>query len=610
MSLAEIKVYDRQNLVFTGQIVEATEVGRRQPGEAPPFNMIKSAAGPRLIIAETEDNAISRRQLRIEPLPDGRFRVCNLSNSIALPLQSQPPIAPGQSFDSELPIVIIIGASKVIRLANHVELPDNSPSMVRLASPTLLPGQIKMNSDWWTRLGDSSNEINANENLLDWLQALMSVFQSAAGSEKFLADAAVATARIAKLDHAAVLLWQKNDWKLVTQHSSRPSLQSQWQPSRTILNEVLTSRSTVRQLPASGDALAHSLVSVESLVAAPILDGHGEVIGAIYGDRRSASLTGPSAITEVEARVVDLLACGVSTGLARMEQERVAVEARVRFEQFFTPELTRELELQPDLLAGRDAKVTLLFCDVRRFSSFSERLGPSGTFAWMNDVMHMLSECVIDNDGVLVDYIGDELIAMWGAPRPCPEQAMMATQAGIDAVRRLADLNRRWQDQLGEPMDFGIGINSGTARVGNTGSPRKFKYGPLGSCVNLASRVQSATKQVGVRFMVTGSTAAGLDPTIKRRRLCKVRVLNIDEPTELYEIADDECASWIAHLETFEQALTAFENDDCMTAIHLAGSLIKHLPNDGPTLLLLSRAIERSRNLNAPFDPIWTLDRK
>jgi adenylate cyclase len=112
----------------------------------------------------------------------------------------------------------------------------------------------------------------------------------------------------------------------------------------------------------------------------------------------------------------------VATGLARQQQERAALQAQIRFEQFFGPELARHLKRAPDLLEGRDAEVTLLFGDVRNFSHFSEQLGPEGTLRWIGDVMGDLSECVLAEAGVLVDYIGDALLAMWGAPREQSDQ--------------------------------------------------------------------------------------------------------------------------------------------------------------------------------------------
>ena len=95
-----------------------------------------------------------------------------------------------------------------------------------------------------------------------------------------------------------------------------------------------------------------------------------------------------------------------------MEQEQAAVRARVQFEQFFTPELSRQLEAEPDLLRGRDCAITVLFCDIRHFSRYSERLGPAKTVEWLSDVLGELSECVLAHQGVLVDYMGDELMAM------------------------------------------------------------------------------------------------------------------------------------------------------------------------------------------------------
>src|SRR5262249_19084877 len=153
-----------------------------------------------------------------------------------------------------------------------------------------------------------------------------------------------------------------------------------------------------------------------------LLDRAGRVIGALYGERSREGPPTPGG-GKLEAILVDLLACGVATGLARQEQERAAVQAQVRFEQFFGPELARHLQQEPDLLEGREAEVTLLFCDIRGFSRVSERLGPAGTVRWVGDVMGELSECVLAEGGVLVDYVGDEMLAMWGAPRPQADQA-------------------------------------------------------------------------------------------------------------------------------------------------------------------------------------------
>jgi len=283
--------------------------------------------------------------------------------------------------------------------------------------------------------------------------------------------------------------------------------------------------------------------------------------------------------------------------------------ARVRFEQFFTPELAQQLESHPDLLDGKDAEITALFCDVRGFSRISERLGAARTFAWICDVMEEFSECIQRFNGVLVDYIGDEVIAMWGAPVATTDHETLACQAALEMVKKLSGLNERWANELGEPVSIGVGINSGLARVGNTGSTRKFKYGPLGNTVNLASRVQGATKHLKSKILITGNTAAKLGPEIHRRRLSQVRVVNIETPVDLYEIVAVADERWSDLRDRYEAALQAMERKEFFTATKHLGNLVADYPNDGPSQLLLARAVNALISRD-DFDHVWELESK
>src|SRR5262249_50840606 len=230
-------------------------------------------------------------------------------------------------------------------------------------------------------------------------------------------------------------------------------------------------------------------------------------------------------------------------------QQEKTRQAREQFEQFFGRELAEELQARPDLLAGRQAEVTLLFCDVRGYSRVSARLGPADTVGWINDVMTELSDCVRQYDGVIVDYMGDEMFAMWGAPKPQPDQAARAVQAALAMRAKLASLQGRWSARLGEPMDLGIGINTGPAQVGNTGSRYKFKYGPPGNSVNIATGVRGMTKFRHCPLLVTAATCEQLGERVVRgpmpadpaglfitRRVIRTRLVNIEEPVDLYEI--------------------------------------------------------------------------
>ena len=308
--------------------------------------------------------------------------------------------------------------------------------------------------------------------------------------------------------------------------------------------------------------------------------------------------------------VVELLACGVAAGFARLEQERAALAARVRFEQFFTPELSRDLEAQPNLLEGKDAEVSLLVVDIRGFSRISERLGPAKTVDWIREVMVALSNCVLIHQGVLVDYVGDELMAMWGAPKEQPDHASRACRAGLDMLRELPRLNELWRALLGEPIEIGIGINTGVARVGNVGSDRKFKYGPLGNTVNVASRVQGSTKYLKSKLVITGATQARLGPEFQWRRLCRARVVNIAEPVELYELAAIGQAEFAGVQGFYEKALHEFEQGRFEEAARQLGQVLSQKSNDGPALVLMSRILDCMIEGPSRFDAVWTLPGK
>jgi adenylate cyclase len=347
-------------------------------------------------------------------------------------------------------------------------------------------------------------------------------------------------------------------------------------------------------------------------VAAPIRVHQGEVIGALYGDRRGdrMSRTKPL-LSRAEAMLVELIASGVASGLYRIEQEKAVLESQAKFAQFFTPELSRQLAAHPDLLNGRDCEVTLLFCDIRGFSRISERLGAARTANWIGEFLQALSESVRAQRGVLVDYIGDELIAMWGAPEDQPDHAQLACQAALDMMAALVKLNEHWEPTLGEPLRVGIGINTGIVWVGNTGSKFKFKYGPLGNTVNLASRVEGATRHLKTTMLITGATKARLDDSFECRRLGRIRVVNIAEPVDIYELTTPGQPNYSGLRVGYERALEAFETKDFRTAVRILGNLVNQFPADGPSLLLIARATNALAEENtAEFDPVWKLDKK
>lgn len=601
-----LRLYHQGRPVLATPLTEPVILGRQRKDEPAPFQRVTDPdEGERIIIASQRENTISRRHVRIAAEKDGKVRVTNLSSNRPLELDTGERLPPGAT--GELPVgALLVVGDRAMRVTQPT---SENLHLKSLAQPTAPPGVSVQRSAQLATLV-SMGPGDTEEELGQWLQAVMGVVQGAAGSADFLREAAQAVVDIVDLDSAAVVLWEDGQWRIKVRAGGAAETPALWQPSQTMLHRVQLERRTLRHAPEtlSTSEGPSSLAEVSALVAAPILNSEGEVVGALYGDRRTQA--GDGEISALEALLVELIASGVAAGLARIEQERAALAARVQFEQFFTSELARQLEQDPRILDGKEVEVTVLFSDIRGFSRISERLGPERTVAWVSDVMGALSDCVIAHQGVLVDYIGDELMAMWGAPVEHPQHAALACRAAIDMMSLLPELNRRWRDTLGEEMGLGIGVNSGVARVGNTGTHRKFKYTPLGNAVNLASRLQGATKQVKAPLVISGATALALDRSFSVRRLCRAQVVNIREPIDLYELAGAADEAWLRLQSQYEAALDAFEAGDFFTATRILGNLLEEHPTDGPTLVLLSRAVSALANDEEHFSPVWLLREK
>jgi adenylate cyclase len=581
-----IRVYDNKLLLFEQHVEGLGEIGRQERGEPAPFAVLEREGRWRLVIASDKEIDVGRHHAYLEPLDEDRLRVRNGSTGQPIRLQGRE-LAPDTSCELTLPAALglggktvrvqAVGAARVEKLP-HATAPPRSQPPADVAFPTLL--------------ARTAGNVDSTE-LLGWLQVAIDVLQAAADSADFFDRAAGAAVDMVDLDSAQILLREGGEWRShAARQGPRVSGQVVRRPSRHILGRMLEEKRTYWEMINPGSVEHDSLAQVEAVVAAPILDRQGAVLGALHGERqRGGSKAATGHLTQVEAMLVELLARGVAAGLARLEQEKAALAERVRFEQFFTPDLARQLSQNPDLLKGRDAEVTVLFCDVRGFSRFSAELGPARTVEWINNVLDELSECVLHEAGVLVTYVGDELQVMWGAPQAQPDHASRACRAALAMLERLPHLNARWQSTLRGPFDLGIGINSGPAHVGNTGSRSKFNYGPLGNTVNLASRVQHLTGELRCRLLITGATHAQFGADFATRRLGRFQLGDPSGPTELYELRAGDTPGWAEARAEYEKALALFEQGQFGPAAQTLGNWRGRRPDDGTALVLLDRAV-------------------
>lgn len=611
----QIQVFEQDQLAYSEEFEGAIELGRQSEPSEEAFTGRLDGDRWRVIIARRKEQTVSRRHALIEPLAPDRVRVTNTSSLIPLTLPDGTELAPAAFVEVGTPATLSIGRKSILITPGSSEQSQLRALPQAAVTPTSDPGPERLPALELPR--DGGIEVGA---LLRWLRTIMGVLQTAASSHDFFDRAARAVVDIVGLDSGRVLVFEGDGWRI--EGAARPLVgyetisgagdMDNWRPSRRVLSRLRAEKRTFWEDPEVAVSESLSLTGLSAVVAAPILDRSGAVTGALYGERRRKGLAAlePPKVSEVDAMMMELLASGVAAGLARIEQEKAALAARVQFEQFFTPELARELAVRPDLLKGQDRDVTMLFADIRGFSRVSERIGPARTLEWIGDVMGVLSGCVLAHSGVLVDYIGDEIIAMWGAPKEEPAHARLACRAALDMLAKLPEVNVRWQPLLGEPMGLGIGINTGVAQVGNTGSSYKFKYGALGNTVNLASRVQGATKYLKTNLLVTGSTRAALDSNFAARMLCRVEVVNIAEPVDLYELTHADQPGWDDLRRGYEEALALFERREFRAATQRLGNLLVDFPDDGPSLLLLSRAVECLVQEPAGFNPVWRLPGK
>ena len=227
--------------------------------------------------------------------------------------------------------------------------------------------------------------------------------------------------------------------------------------------------------------------------------------------------------------------------------------------------------------------------------------------------MDCLTEQIIQFDGIVIDYYGDGVAAMWNAPEPQQDHAELACRAARAMCVALPKLRETWGDTLGAPLNVGIGIHSGSAQVGNAGSRRRMKYGPQGHTVNLASRVEGATKVFGVPVLITGSTQQQLPSTVITRRLAQIRVVNIAGAVTVHELAvQPENEQWLSQRDAYEKALACYEGGDWAVGLALLEELEKKVASgrDVPTTVLSEHLTSCLQQPPAEFDPVIELKSK
>jgi len=309
--------------------------------------------------------------------------------------------------------------------------------------------------------------------------------------------------------------------------------------SRTITNKVMANRVAILSQDAKTDEQfqgAESIVSqgVRSTICAPLVTP-SNVHGVIYADRLDPFAAFLPDHLEMISAIAALTAVTVETVKAHKRLAREEV-ARANYSRFMPEYVVKQLLENPDSfrLGGANQLITVLFADIRGFTAISENENPENVVRLLNLYFTAMSEIIFEHGGTLDKYIGDGLMALFGAPTATPDDAQNALKAAVAMQRELIALKRKLNEEGFSSISVGIGLHTGVATVGYIGSERRSEYTAIGDTVNLASRLESNTK--GGQILISEATArasGNIFPLIRREPML---VKNRQQPVDLYEV--------------------------------------------------------------------------
>lgn len=209
---------------------------------------------------------------------------------------------------------------------------------------------------------------------------------------------------------------------------------------------------------------------------------------------------------------------------------------RTTFGKYMTPAVMDHLMKGEVELGGESLTVTILFTDIRGFTTISESMSAHELVRLLNEYFTEMVTIVMEEGGVVDKYIGDAIMAVFGAPVPSPDDAQRAVRAAVRMRAALRKLNERLAREGKTPLQTGIGLHTGEVVAGNIGSEARMEYTVIGDAVNLASRLEGATKEMGVHILISEDTKALLDDTFETRALSSIKVKGRNAPVMTFEV--------------------------------------------------------------------------
>lgn len=302
-------------------------------------------------------------------------------------------------------------------------------------------------------------------------------------------------------------------------------------------------------------------------------------------------------LIEVAAPIASVVVIAVGSLTATLATEgREKARLRRAFGQYVAPSLVEKIADDPTQirLGGVRRELTVLFSDIRGFSSFSEGMDPEALSGFLNEYLTPMSDIVMEQGGMLDKFIGDAVMAVYGAPLAQPDHAVGGCSSALDMIAQLEGLNAGWTARGLPAIRIGVGLNSGDMSVGNMGSLHRFDYTVIGDRVNLAARLEALTKEYRTAILCGPRTKELAEADFVFRELDFVRVKGRGGTVKIYDLLGrrGECPYTESWLDAYQQALGMYRQKEWRQAADAFAALRSELPDDGPVAVMIERVAQ------------------
>jgi adenylate cyclase len=263
-------------------------------------------------------------------------------------------------------------------------------------------------------------------------------------------------------------------------------------------------------------------------------------------------------------------------------------------------------------LGGERRTLTLLFTDLKGFTSFSETVEAETVSRMVSDYLAAMTAVVFEHGGTVDKFIGDSVMAFWNAPLDDPDHAHDACAAALAMQRALAQLNARWTTRGLPAQRMQIGMHTGPVSVGNMGTPRRFAYTAVGDSVNLAARLEPLNDEYGTQVCVSQSTVDAAGTEFFTRFLDLVAVKGKTVPVAVYELLGRACDAepWQALLEPYLDGIRLYRAGEFDAAGARFEAALRERSDDGPSRVYVDRCRELAKNPPVVWDGVFVMKHK